>query len=54
MALMENILYKNISLDENFTVNSQQPPVPNSKRRCDLAVRYLEQGGDIIKTLCFA
>src|SRR5256885_15318792 len=54
VALMENLLYRNIFNDENFTVSSEQPPRPTSDRRCDLVVRYLESQSDSIRALCFA
>ena len=54
-ALMEVILYSNIfTTRDNFMVNSQQPPAPQSDRKCDIVVRYLEQGAQKIRVLCFA
>ncbi|KAH9208845.1 hypothetical protein DL95DRAFT_414385 [Leptodontidium sp. 2 PMI_412] len=53
-ALMEVILYSNIfTTRENFIVNSQQPPASQSDRRCDIVIRYLEQGTQKIRILCF-
>jgi hypothetical protein len=53
-ALMEVILYSNIfTTSENFMVNSQQPPAPQSNKRCDIVIRYLEQGTQKIRVLCF-
>ncbi len=53
-ALMEVILYSNIfTTRENFMVNSQQPPTRQSDRRCDIVIRYLEQGTQKIRVLCF-
>jgi len=54
-ALMEVILYSNIfTTGDNFMVNSQQPPAPQSDKRCDIVIRYLEHGTQKIRILCFA
>jgi hypothetical protein len=54
-ALMEVILYSNVfTTDNNFIVNSQQPPTAESDKKCDIVVRYLEQGTQKIRVLCFA
>merc|ERR1712225_226790 len=53
-ALMEVVLYSNIfTTRENFMVNSQQPPASQSDKRCDIVIRYLEQGTHKIRILCF-
>ncbi|PVH70803.1 hypothetical protein DL98DRAFT_597522 [Cadophora sp. DSE1049] len=53
-ALMEVVLYSNIfTTRENFMVNSQQPPASQSDKRCDIVIRYLEQGTQKIRILCF-
>jgi hypothetical protein len=54
VALMEVILYRNIFTEEHFAVTSEQPPSPDSSKRCDLVVNYLEEGSDNIRTFCFA
>jgi hypothetical protein len=54
VALMQVLLYKNIFYEDNFIVNSEQPPSTASGHRCDLVVRYLETGTDSVKALCFA
>lgn len=54
-ALMEVILYSNVfTSHDNFIVNSQQPPATESDKKCDIVVRYLEQGTQKIRVLCFA
>lgn len=54
-ALMEVILYSNIfTTRDSFIVNSQQPPASGSEKRCDIVIRYLEQGTSKIRVLCFA
>jgi hypothetical protein len=53
-ALIEVILYSNVfTIRDNFIVNSQLPPVPKSKKKCDIVVRYLENGTQKIRVLCF-
>jgi len=54
VALMEVILYGNIFTEDYFAVTSEQPPNPDSSKRCDLVVNYLEEGSDKIRTFCFA
>jgi len=54
-ALMEVILYNNIfTVRDHFIVNSQQPPTTKSDKKCDIVVRYLENGTQKIRVLCFA
>jgi len=54
VALMEVIFSQNIFADKTtFIVNSQQPPVTTSRRRCDIVISYLDTSWDI-STLCFA
>jgi len=54
VALMEVILYRNIFFEEYFAVTSEQPPSPDSSKRCDLVINYLEEGSGKIRTFCFA
>ncbi|KAF4632627.1 hypothetical protein G7Y89_g5498 [Cudoniella acicularis] len=52
---MEVILYSNVfTTHDNFIVNSQQPPTSNSDKRCDIVIRYLENGTQKVRILCFA
>lgn len=44
VALMEVVLYRNVFTEEHFAVTSEQPPSPDSPKRCDLVVNYLEEG----------
>ncbi|KAK0111102.1 hypothetical protein ONS95_001478 [Cadophora gregata] len=53
VALMEVILYRNIFTEDHFAVTSEQPPSPDSSKRCDLVVNYLDVY-DKIRTFCFA
>lgn len=54
VALMEVILYRNIFTEDYFAVTSEQPSSPDSSKRCDLVVNYLEEGSANIRTFCFA
>ncbi len=55
VALMGTILYSNIfTTRENFVVTHEQPPNPTSSSRCDIIVKYLGNGFQGIRTLCFA
>ena len=53
VALMVNVLYKNIFTEDDFAVSNEQPANPVTRRHCEILVRYLENGSEIIKTLCF-
>jgi hypothetical protein len=54
-ALIEVILYSHVfTIYDNFIVNSQQPPTTDSEKKCNIIVRYLEQGTQKIRVLYFA
>jgi hypothetical protein len=54
-AFIEVIFYSNIfTIYNNFIVNSQQPSAPQSDKKCNIVIRYLEQGTQKIRVLCFA
>ncbi|KAF4625120.1 hypothetical protein G7Y89_g13047 [Cudoniella acicularis] len=53
VALMEVVLYKNIFTEDYFAVTSEQPAGPESQRHCEIVIKYLENGSESIRTLCF-
>ena len=54
VALMGFVLYKNIFAEDYFAVTHEQPASSKSKRQCDIAIKYFENGTENIRTLCFA